>query len=147
MWNFRPEYFFLYKILLKRPFLFRFLYFPPPLCLLRQASDERQALERQLSEVESELVDEKRNLSASRDELKELRAGLRSAHATLAGKEAEARDYAKQKEELEDLREKQRVADDAVAALESELREMATERDQQLEEHEALKVKSTSSSL
>jgi len=107
---------------------------------LRQASDERQALERQLSEVESELVDEKRNLSVSRDELKELRAGLRSAHATLAGKEAEARDYAKQKKELEELREKQRVADDAVAALESELREMATERDQQLEEHEALKV-------
>jgi len=110
------------------------------LCPLRQAYDERQALERQLSELESELVDEKRHLGASRDELKELRAGLRSAHATLAGKEAEVRDSAKLKEELEGLREKQRAAEDAVGALEAELREVASERDEQRAEHEALKV-------
>jgi hypothetical protein len=114
---------------------------PHALPLCPQASEERRELARQLGAVESELSEQRRSAAVGRDELQCAHAALRSAHASLAAREAAARDAAKHRDEREALREAKHAAEQAALALEDELRNAGAERQEWAAERDALMVR------
>lgn len=110
------------------------------LSFAQQASEERRELERQLSVVEAELSEQRRSVDAGRGELTELHAALRTAHASLATRDADAQRHAQRQADADALRERHRTAEQAALALGDELRSASAEREAWAAEHETLKV-------